>query len=182
MDTDTLSSSPKSEDDLGEQTTPQWLVLEHTCDEIITNYAKQAKNSPHMYTPARTTVARKWVCYAYRFDSTKGFPGEGPPVKIVTYNINGAKNKLSTTLFLANQAKIDALLIQEIHYYEDGTHLRVANMAKHRGWTAFVAHDSHRDPRGGAAIFIRNNSENIKLPSNTRTLYYPSDGKSLQGY
>eukprot|EP00962_Isochrysis_galbana_P013529 scaffold3836_cov125-Isochrysis_galbana.AAC.1 len=39
---------------------------------------------------------------------------------------------LSTTLFLANQAKIDALLVQEIHYYEDGTHLRVANMAKHR--------------------------------------------------
>eukprot|EP00962_Isochrysis_galbana_P023645 scaffold7147_cov130-Isochrysis_galbana.AAC.18 len=88
-------------------------------------------------------------------------------IKIVTYNINGAKNKLSTTLFLANQAKIDALLVQEIHYYEDGTHLRVANMAKHRGWTAFVTHDSHHDPRGGAAIFIRNSSENIKLPINT---------------
>eukprot|EP00962_Isochrysis_galbana_P048177 scaffold19985_cov115-Isochrysis_galbana.AAC.11 len=40
-------------------------------------------------------------------------------------------------------------------------------MAKHRGWTAFVTHDSHHDPRGGAAIFITNSSENIKLPTNT---------------
>jgi exonuclease III len=121
----------------------------------------------HVFTPPWSQgFFRRWVFLSWRFDATLGFPGEGPPVKIATYNINGAKTKLNKALHLARQAKIDALLVQEMHYYEDGYHARVTNLAKHRGWTAFIAHDSHRDPRGGTAIFIRTNSESITLPKN----------------
>jgi hypothetical protein len=41
-----------------------------------------------------------------------------------------------------------------MHYYEDVYHARVPNLARHRGWTAFIAHDSHRDPRGGTRLSL----------------------------
>jgi exonuclease III len=57
------------------------------------------------------------MVYSHTFDPTLGFPGEGP-VKIATYNINGAKEKLFQVLLAALRAKIDVLLIQETHYYK----------------------------------------------------------------
>eukprot|EP00962_Isochrysis_galbana_P025092 scaffold7713_cov100-Isochrysis_galbana.AAC.6 len=75
---------------------PKWLV--YSSEKDASN--KKSKNNPHSYPPPSHAITRKHICYAYRFDATKGFPGEGPPVKIVTYNINGAKTKLSTTLMV----------------------------------------------------------------------------------
>ena len=57
-------------------------------------------------------------------DSTLGYPGEGP-VTIATYNLNGAKGgRLAAVLSQARKARVDILMLQELHAYEDGAHLR----------------------------------------------------------
>jgi hypothetical protein len=58
--------------------------------------------------------------YSPIFDSTLGFPGEGPQALIASYNINGVKNRPRDVLRAANERNLDALLLQEIHFYQDG--------------------------------------------------------------
>jgi hypothetical protein len=52
---------------------------------------------PHQpHSMAAFLTPNSHINYAPTFDSTLGFPSEGPPkAKIVTYNINGAKNSLT---------------------------------------------------------------------------------------
>eukprot|EP00962_Isochrysis_galbana_P039974 scaffold14440_cov143-Isochrysis_galbana.AAC.4 len=66
--------------------------------------------------------------------TTLGFPGEGP-LLVATYNINGSRGTLAAVLAQATQAKIDILLLQELHFYEDGEHGRVGPLADRQGWT-----------------------------------------------
>eukprot|EP00962_Isochrysis_galbana_P043985 scaffold16910_cov134-Isochrysis_galbana.AAC.2 len=54
----------------------------------------------------------------YKFDSTLGYPGEGPS-KIVSYNIAGAKNKIKNVLSDANSNGVDAILLQEVPAIRD---------------------------------------------------------------
>ena len=51
------------------------------------------------------------------FDSTLGYPGEGPVV-IATYNLNGTKGcRLAAVLSQARKAKVDILMLQELHAF-----------------------------------------------------------------
>jgi hypothetical protein len=87
--------------------------------------------------------------YSSTFDSTLVFPGEGP-AKIATYNINGDKDKLYHVLGAALRAKIDILLLQEMHYYKT-THYHVngkQSAAKRAGWTALHAPATATDHGG----------------------------------
>jgi hypothetical protein len=108
------------------------------------------------------------------FDSTLGFPGEGPTTKIVSYNINGAKDKLDAVLAAANGEGIDALLLQEIHFYSDswdrnriGLHSTCIGL----GWIPFVSHASSQDLRGGTAILVRRSSKNITVKQNSHSTF-----------
>eukprot|EP00967_Tisochrysis_lutea_P055759 scaffold70235_cov27-Tisochrysis_lutea.AAC.1 len=68
------------------------------------------------------------------YDSTLGYPGEGP-VRIASYNVNGTKGgKLAAGLSQARKARVDILLLQELHAYEDGSHLRAHRTATMLGW------------------------------------------------
>jgi hypothetical protein len=115
------------------------------------------------------------------FDSTLGFPGEGPTTKIVSYNINGAKDKLAAVLAAANGEGIDALLLQEIHFYSDswdrnriGLHSTCIGL----GWIPFVSHASHQDLRGGTAILVRRSSKNITVKQNSHSTFrHELDGR-----
>jgi exonuclease III len=105
------------------------------------------------------------------FDSTLGYPGEGP-AKIATYNINGAKEKLYQVLAAASRAKIDILLLQETHYYQS-TRFHVSGVqstAKRAGWTALHAPATAADPKAGVACLVRADSQAVSLVSGTAPL------------
>jgi hypothetical protein len=78
------------------------------------------------YTRARAIV------YAEVFDATLGFPGEGPLI-VATYNINGMRGSLAAVFAQAKLARIDILLLQELHFYDNGEHLRIAPLADRLG-------------------------------------------------
>jgi hypothetical protein len=102
--------------------------------------------------------------YSPTFDSTLGFPGEGP-AKIATYNINGAKDKLYHVLGAASRARIDVLLLQETHYYKTTRyHVNgIQSTAKRAGWTALHAPATAVDPKGGVAILVRADRQSVSL-------------------
>src|SRR6056297_593497 len=94
-------------------------------------------------TPATTHATKAHaIAYARVFDATLGFPGEGPLI-VATYNINGTRGTLAAVLAQAKQAKIDILLLQELHFYEDGEHGRVGSLADRQGWTLFSPFPRH---------------------------------------
>lgn len=88
------------------------------------------------------------------FDSTLGYPGEGPIV-IATYNLNGTKGgRLAAVLSQARKAKVDILMLQELHAYEDGSHLRAHRTATLLGWSWFAAPGETEDPASGVAVAV----------------------------
>ena len=91
----------------------------------------------------------------FTFDSTLGFPGEGP-VRVATYNINGTKGgKLAAVLSQARKAGVDILLLQELHAYENGSHHRSHRTATLLGWHWFASPGELGDPASGVAIATR---------------------------
>eukprot|EP00962_Isochrysis_galbana_P001327 scaffold336_cov115-Isochrysis_galbana.AAC.1 len=93
------------------------------------------------------------ITYAHVFDATLGFPGEGPLI-VATYNINGSRGTLAAVLAQAKQAKIDILLLQELHFYEDGEHGRVGSLADRQGWTLVHSPATRIDPSSGVAARV----------------------------
>jgi exonuclease III len=93
------------------------------------------------------------IVYAKVFDPTLGFPGEGP-LTVASYNINGTRGSLAAVLAQAKQAKIDILLLQELHFYENGEHLRVGLTAEKQGWTLVHSPATRLDPSSGVAIAV----------------------------
>jgi hypothetical protein len=110
--------------------------------------------------------------YSYNFDSTLGYPGEGPPTTIISYNINGAKDRLRAVLLDASRARVDAILLQEIHHYQDGwdttAGLGLTSMCHGLGWIPFLSPGNSGDPKGGTAVVIRRNSSNIRTTENSK--------------
>jgi hypothetical protein len=96
---------------------------------------RPSKGAPHFppRTLAHATSARA-ISYAEVFDSTLGFPGEGL-LTVASYNINGTRGSLAAVLAQAKQAKIDILLLRELHFYENGEHPKVGYTAEKQGWT-----------------------------------------------
>jgi exonuclease III len=110
--------------------------------------------------------------YSYNFDSTLGYPGEGPPTTIISYNINGAKDRLRAVLLDASRARVDAILLQEVHHYQDGwdttAGLGLTSMCHGLGWIPFLSPGTNADSKGGTAVIIRRNSSNIKITENSK--------------
>ena len=117
----------------------------------------------------------------YSFNSTLGFPGEGP--KIVSYNINGAKTKISAVLAEARFQGVDALLIQEVHYYTDRWHdsrLGLNAECNRQGWQIVAAHGLPSDPCSGCAVIINGNSSKIKFTDDRKPNYKAAlDGRFI---
>jgi hypothetical protein len=103
--------------------------------DCLYKHSKPPKCAPHYSSPTITyhTHARA-IVYAEVFDATRGFPGEGPLI-VATYNINGTRGSLAAVLAQAKLARIDILLLQELHFYDNGEHLRIGPLADRLGWT-----------------------------------------------
>jgi exonuclease III len=122
-------------------------------------YSHRAKYAPapsysHHHTPSHAIV------YAHTFDATLGFPGEGP-LTVASYNINGTRGSLAAVLAQAKSARIDILLLQELHFYEDGEHCRIGPLAERLGWTLVHSPATRQDPSSGVAIAVRKDSAGI---------------------
>ena len=74
---------------------------------------------------------------------------------------------MAAALSQARKAKIDILLLQELHAYEDGTHLRAHRTAALLGWSWFAAPGELRDPASGVAVAIRDAAGRITVRPNT---------------
>jgi exonuclease III len=77
--------------------------------------------------------------------------------EIVTYNINGAKNQnqkatdsLFSVLAQAGNEQVDALLLQETHYYTNREHLPFIKQPNHKdGQPTSLMVANQTPPRGG---------------------------------
>jgi exonuclease III len=54
---------------------------------------------------------------------------------VATYNINSMRGSLAAVLAQAKLARIDILLLQELHFYDNGEHLSIGPLADRLGWT-----------------------------------------------
>ena len=111
----------------------------------------------------------------HKFDSTKGYPGEGPPapkIKIATYNVAGLKQdtndrntyqpKWREILSWAKEEHIDALCIQE-HNCGPSQYNRLRQMASAFQYCLILAHkegelETEEGSRGGAALILNKRS------------------------
>jgi hypothetical protein len=102
------------------------------------------------------------IVYSPIFDATLGFSGEGP-ITVATYNINGSRGSLAAIFAQAKIASIDILLLQELHFYEDGEHLHVGKTADKSGWAMVHYPATRLDTSSGVAIAVRQDSKSVKL-------------------
>ena len=130
------------------------------------------------YTPSYTPN------YSEIFDSTMGFPGEGPLCKIMTYNINGSKIKIGSVLARAKAARIDIVLLQETHYYNDSYHSKksgLLNSIKSKDYNPDLSHATTEDISAGVAICILADSRSVTIPEGaTLTTIIPGRAISLR--
>ena len=119
----------------------------------------------------RTHNPKILIVYAATFNPTLGYPGEGP-LTIVSYNINGTgQGALGSVLAQARKAKVDILLLQELHAYSDGRHHRICMTAKALGWHMVHAPANPSDPASGVGIAICDASPRVRLlPDTAETL------------
>ena len=125
------------------------------------------------YSSSLTITRHMKLCwYPREFDSTLGYPGEGPPhptLRVATYNVAGLKMDLTISehycrkskalLTWARDKKIDVLFIQE-HNCSKNEFGRMRVLTNMFGYTVTLA-SRRRAPgeddisRGGAAILTR---------------------------
>ena len=131
---------------------------------------------------ARTLRGRK-PTPQHAFDSTLGYPGEGPAT-LMGWNADGLNdlNKFGRALRAAKRLDVDAILIQENNWPE-GKPLEAAKFrARTCGWTL---HSVGRGPlrKGGTAIVTRDSSTEVDHTTHF-TLRYAlrhEDGSDGQG-
>jgi hypothetical protein len=105
----------------------------------------QPHSIPALLTP------NSHINYAPTFNSTLGFPGEGPPkAKIVTYNINGAKNQeqLNRRAGASQQRTSRCSPAARDTFLHKRRKIQFIKQAKSQGWTAHVSHGSKSDTCG----------------------------------
>ena len=105
-------------------------ILEETIPMAIIEAMHQGFKQPTPHDIIKEAVMRKKKHMGYKFDSTKGYPGEGPPnvvniemgeeIKVCSFNIQGASTKkcLAKYTLLLDYAmhknhKYDIVMIQE---------------------------------------------------------------------
>ena len=73
----------------------------------------------------------------------------------MTYNINGSKTKIGSVLARAKAARIDIVLLQETHYYNDSYHSKksgLLNSIKSKDYKPYLSHATTKDISAGVAI------------------------------
>jgi hypothetical protein len=127
----------------------------------LPKHTNPPKCAPHYPPPIIPYYTRaRAIVYAEVFDAILGFPGEGPLI-VATYNINGMRGSLAAVLAQAKLARIDILLLQELHFYDNGEHLRIGPLADRLGWTLVHSPATRSDPSSGVAIAVRSDSKNV---------------------
>jgi len=186
-----LQASPEGTCDVGVQASP-----EGTCDVEVQASPEgtchvEVQASPEGTCHVGVQASPEGTCDVGVQASAEGlgFPGEGPLI-VATYNINGSRGTLAAVLAQAKQAKIDILLLQELHFYEDGEHGRVGSLADRQGWTLVHSPATRIDPSSGVAIAVRTDSRCVKpIVSSARSvirgryprkIHHTSYGQSLQ--
>jgi exonuclease III len=79
----------------------------------------------------------------------------------VTYNINGTRGSLAAILAQAKLARIDILILQELHFYESGEHLEIRAITERLGWMLVYSPATRNDPSSGVAIAVRQDSKGV---------------------
>jgi len=107
-----------------------------------------------------------------RFNSTLGYPGEGPAT-LVSWNARGLCEKLKFAELLRrlSSAKIDAALIQE-HNWSAEKQRMARSVARTGEWQLYVK-EYAGEGRGGAMVLVRNEGA-VKV---TGTPLYSADGR-----
>jgi hypothetical protein len=76
---------------------------------------------------------------------------------------------LASVLCEVRREGVDAILLQEVHYYADNWHdsrMGLSAVCNRLGWQAFACHGNHTDISAGCAVIIYNKSRTIKVSNN----------------
>ena len=101
--------------------------------------------------------------YSYRWDHTLGYEGEGPPLRLVSLNVNGvlSNDRWAKLLNLAQFLKTDILCLQETNIAVGDVRLpALVATAKFYGYLKPVGSD-----RGGTAILVRTDADSVSITS-----------------
>ena len=139
------------------------LYLHQNQEDYDFKPEKECALTPHRVRPCRRGCKRrKRGRYPQmRFDSTLGYPGEGPT--IVTWNARGLANtkKVAALLRRAKHSKWDALLVQEV-MWDEKSEKAAHTIARVCEFDMYASRGSSGH-QGGSAVFIRKDSEKIKV-------------------
>ena len=106
--------------------------------------------------------------YSYRWDHTLGYEGEGHPLHLVSLNVNGvlSNDTWAKLLNLAHFLRIDILCLQETNIPVGDARLpSLEATAKYHGFKALIGLKPVGSDRGGTAILIRRDADNINISS-----------------
>ena len=136
--------------------------------------AEECALTPHRVRPCRRGRKRRkrWRYPQMRFNSTLGYPGEGPT--IATWNARGLAEtrKVAAMLRRAKASGWDVLLVQEVKWTEQSESAaeRIAHVCEFE----MYASRGSSGHQGGSAVFIRRDSATVKVKGKART--------DIQGY
>ena len=134
-----------------------YIRHKYTFHKLGISCEQAAWNACSPYDPSRKIKRRTYV-----FDSTKGYPGEGPPrLKVATFNMRGADEAKWRDIFNeAKRSRLDALLLQE-HNIKSSAIAIMVSRAHRQGFTLTVTASRSSHNRGGAAVLTRNESVTV---------------------
>ena len=100
--------------------------------------------------------------------------GNGREARIVTLNINWAREKIAIVLNNSRRGGIDALLLQQTGYQADrsGRHWHAQDFdrtVRANGWTGFYSAATETDRAAGVAILVRNDSASVDCSKSVPT-------------
>ena len=128
------------------------------------------KQPTAFYLPSpRACLPPKSIHYSECFDSTLGFPGEGPTLVFLSNNIRGGLtgNAWWDAISAARGEKADIIGFQEINIQKDDPRLgSLATSALNLGYTAYFAPIPKGGTRGGTAILVKTSLQISKTTFN----------------
>ena len=142
-----------------------YIRHKYTFHKLGISCEQAAWNACSPYDPSRKIKRRTYV-----FDSTKGYPGEGPPrLRAASFNMRGADEAKWRDIFNeAKRSRLDVLLLQE-HNIKPSAIAIMVSRAHRQGFTLTVTASLSPHKRGGAAVLTRNESVTVKGVSTDHT-------------
>ena len=98
----------------------------------------------------------------YEFDSTLGYPGEGP-CTFLGWNTQGSRFKLKRVLEPARKQEVDILFLQELQVTTDIQATSISCQAARYGFRAFVSLAPTSDAKAAVAILVRKASPHVLI-------------------